>query len=156
MMAFWCALGAALSAIRRRAGWTAFLLVRALAGAYAFIASATRGGLVAVPVLIALAALALVRRDHGRLLPTGTVVLVAAVTLVVMLLPAGQITERRFDEAFAEWHAYSEQGDATNNVGSRMEVWTADRVNPFVVQLANTHNQFIKVWLHQSTLCRTV
>jgi O-antigen ligase len=180
VMAFWCVLGAALSAIQRRLGWTVCLLIGALAGAYAFIAAATRGGLVAVPILIVLAALALVRREHGRLLLAGAVLLVAGVTLVVTVLPAGHTTERRFDEAFAEWHAYSQQDNAANNVGSRLEAWKAalisiperpllgwghpdydahlseliraGRVNRFVSTLANTHNQFIEIWLHQGTL----
>lgn len=180
MMAFWCLLGAAQAAIQRRAGWTALLMAGALAGTYAFIAAATRGGLVAVPFLAVLAALALVRRGHRRMLLGGAVLLVAAVTLVVTMLPAGQTVERRIDETVAEWHAYSQQGDAANNVGSRLEAWKAalisiperpllgwghpaysahldelieaGRVQPFVASLSNTHNQFIELWLHQGTL----
>jgi O-antigen ligase len=88
--------------------------------------------------------------------------------------------ERRLDETLAEWHAYSQQGDATNNVGSRLEAWKAalisvperpllgwghteynahvdelidaGRIKPFVAALSNTHNQFIELWLHQGTL----
>ncbi|MGB6008148.1 O-antigen ligase family protein [Castellaniella sp.] len=180
MMAFWCVLGAALSAIRHRMAWAGFLLIGALAGTYAFIAAATRGGLVAVPVLLVLAALALARRGHGRRLLAGAALLAVAVTLAVTLLSAGKITERRFDEAFAEWQAYSQGGDATNNVGSRLEAWRAalisipdrpllgwghpeynahlgeliqaGRANRFVATLSNTHNQFIEIWLHQGTL----
>jgi len=180
VMAFWCLLGAAQAAIQRRAGWTALLMAGALAGAYAFIAAATRGGLVAVPFLAVLAALALVRRGHRRVILGGAALLVAAVTLVVTMLPAGHTVERRFDEAFAEWHAYSQQGVVTNNVGSRLEAWKAalisiperpllgwghgeygahldglieaGQVKPFVATLANTHNQFIELWLHQGTL----
>ncbi|WP_323017831.1 O-antigen ligase family protein [Castellaniella sp.] len=180
MMTFWCVLGAALSAIQRRRGWAAFLLIGALAGAYAFIAAATRGGLVAVPVLMVLAGWALIRREHARQVLAGAALLVVAITLVVTLLPAGQVTERRVDEAFSEWHAYSQHADATNNVGARLEAWKAalisipDRpllgwehadyqaqlqtliqagqVDPFVETLSNTHNQFIEIWLHQGTL----
>lgn len=180
MMAFWCVLGATLFAIRRRPGGMVFLLIGALAGAYAFIASATRGGMVAIPVLIVLAALTLVRRGHHRQLLAGAALLTVAVTLVVVLSPAGQLAERRFNEAFAEWQSYSQQGNATNNVGARLEAWKAalisipnrpllgwghqeydahldtmvqeNRTPPFVATLSNTHNQFIEIWLHQGTL----
>jgi O-antigen ligase len=180
MLGFWCVLGASLHMAKRRWGWMALLLLGAAAGVYAFAAAATRGGLVAVPVLIVLAGLALVRRQHTRTLVPGLVVLLAALVFIVALLPAGQIAERRVNEAFAEWHAYSQQGDATNNVGSRLEAWKAAIISipkkpllgwghadydaqlkelvhtgqtpPFVATLANTHNQFIEIWLHQGTL----
>ncbi|WP_345796614.1 O-antigen ligase family protein [Castellaniella sp. MT123] len=180
IMAFWCLLGAALMAIRHRLGWTALLLAGSLAGVYAFIASATRGGLVALPIMIILAAVVLIRREHVRVVLVGCGLLIVAITLAFTLLTAGQIAEGRFGEALSEWQAYSQQGDATNNVGSRLEAWKAalisipdrpllgwsytdydahlqtliqaGRVKPFVGTLSNTHNQFLEVWLHQGTL----
>ncbi|MGB3837189.1 O-antigen ligase family protein [Castellaniella sp.] len=180
LLGFWCVLGAALFTAQQRWIWAALLLLGATAGVYAFAAAATRGGLVAVPVLLVLAGLCLVRRQHARTLIPALVVLLAALVFVVALLPAGQIAERRVNEAFAEWQAYSQQGDATNNVGSRLEAWKAALISipkkpllgwghadydaqlkelvstgqtpPFVATLANTHNQFIEIWLHQGTL----
>lgn len=181
LMAFWCLLGAALMAIRHRIGWTALLLAGALAGTYAFITAATRGGLVALPILFVLAAVVLIRREHARLVLTGFAVIVVAVTLAFTLLTAGQVAESRFSDTFSEWRAYSQQGQTEeNNVGSRLEAWKAalisiperpllgwsytdydthlgtlvqaGRVNPYVVELSNTHNQFLEIWLHQGTL----
>ncbi|MGB3705255.1 MAG: O-antigen ligase family protein [Castellaniella sp.] len=179
-MAFWCLMGAALAAIQRRWTWTALLLAGALAGTYAMIASASRGSLVALPILTALAAIALLRRAHLRPLLTGAAILAAATTLVLATLPASQIAENRYAAALNEWQAYSQQGDATNNVGSRLEAWkaalisipeqpllgwghaqyrdhlqeliAAERIAPFVGTLSNTHNQFIEIWLHQGSL----
>lgn len=181
MMGFWCLMGAALAAIQRRRAWTALLLAGALTGIYAMIASASRGSLVALPILAVLAAVALLRRAHLRPLLAGVAILAAATAIVLASLPAGRIAESRYAAALDEWHAYSQQGVVTdNNVGSRLEAWKAalisipeqpllgwgheqydahlqeligaGRIAPFVGTLANTHNQFIEIWLHQGSL----
>ncbi|WP_368646577.1 O-antigen ligase family protein [Castellaniella ginsengisoli] len=179
-MGFWSLMGAALAAIQRRWAWSALLLAGALAGLYAMIAAATRGSLVALPVLLVLAAVALLRRAHLRPLLAGIALLAAAAAIALAVLPAGQIAESRYAAALDEWRAYSQQGDASNNVGSRLEAWKAalisiperpllgwghaqydahlqtlieaERVAPFVGTLSNTHNQFIEIWLHQGSL----
>lgn len=180
-MGFWSLMGAALAAIRRR-WWcgAALLLAGSLAGIYAMIASASRGSLVALPILLVLAAVALLRRTHLRPLLAGVAILAAAAAIALSVLPAGHIAESRYGAALDEWHAYSQRGDATNNVGSRLEAWKAalisiperpllgwghaqydahlreligaGRVAPIVGTLANTHNQFIEIWLHQGSL----
>ncbi len=68
-------MGAALAAIRRRWAWTALLMAGALAGTYAMLAAATRGSLVALPILAVLAAVALLRRARLRPLLAGTAIL---------------------------------------------------------------------------------
>lgn len=179
-MAFWCLMGAALAAILRRWAWAALLLAGTLAGSYAMIASASRGSLVALPILAILAAIALLRRAHLRPLLAGVAILATAATILLAALPGGNIAESRYAAALDEWHAYSQQGDATNNVGSRLEAWKAalisiperpllgwghaqynthlqeligtGRIAPFVGTLSNTHNQFIEIWLHQGSL----
>ncbi|MGB3423209.1 MAG: O-antigen ligase family protein [Castellaniella sp.] len=179
-MGFWCLMGAALAATQRRWAWTALLLAGSLAGTYAMIASASRGSLVALPILAILAAIALLRRVHLRPLLGGVAILVAATAIVLATLPVGHFAESRYAAALDEWHAYSQQGDATNNVGSRLEAWkaalisiperpllgwghaqynthlqdliSAGRIAPFAGTLSNTHNQFIEIWLHQGSL----
>lgn len=179
-LAFWCLMGAALAAFGRRWGWTALLLAGSLAGLYAMMAAATRGSLVALPILLVLAAIALLRRAHLRPLLAGIAILAAAAAIALSTLPIGHIAESRYAAALDEWHAYTQQGDATNNVGSRLEAWKAalisiperpllgwgheqydahlqelieaGRVAPFVGTLANTHNQFVEIWLHQGGL----
>uniref|UniRef100_UPI00334024D9 O-antigen ligase family protein n=1 Tax=Castellaniella defragrans TaxID=75697 RepID=UPI00334024D9 len=188
LMAFWCFMGAVLAGQRRRHAWAVFLLAGTLAGAYAFIASATRGGLVALPILVILAAAALLqpRRAHPlalrhTMMVAGGVAVVAAGAAAVMIaLPSGQIAEGRYTHAMTEWRAYAQEGDARNNIGSRLEAWKsalisiperpllgwghkeydaqiqrlieAERIHPFVATLANTHNNFIEVWLRQGSL----
>lgn len=179
-MAVWCLLGACLVGAQRRPAWTGLLLVGALAGVYAFIASATRGAMVALPVLTILLLVAVVRRKHLHIIVAACIALAVAITLLLTLTPAAQVAERRYDEASTEWHNYVKKGDATNNVGSRLEAWKAalisipekpllgwghedykaqvehlvdsGRVAPFAAMLANTHNNFIEIWLHQGSL----
>src|SRR5690606_17035004 len=116
----------------------------------------------------------------GGGLLAGIAILAAAAAITLSVLPAGHIAESRYAAALDEWHAYTQQGDATNNVGSRLEAWKAalisiperpllgwgheqydahlqelieaGRVAPFVGTLANTHNQFVEIWLHQGGL----
>lgn len=179
-MAVWCLLGAILTGAQRRRAWTALLLVGALAGAYAFIASATRGAMVALPVLALLLLVALLRRKHLRVIIAVCAALAIAIVLLLLLTPAPQVAERRYNEALTEWRNYTQDGDATNNVGSRLEAWKAalisipekpllgwshadydeqlghlvetGRIAPFTATLSNTHNNFIEVWLHQGVL----
>src|SRR5690606_4581966 len=98
-------------AVHRRPAWAVFLLAGALAGIYAFIASATRGGLVAVPIFAVLAAVALLRRQYLRPLMAGCAVLVAGAAIVMTALPVGQIAEGRYASAMAEWDAYIQDGN---------------------------------------------
>ncbi|WP_103035928.1 O-antigen ligase family protein [Castellaniella caeni] len=181
LMGFWCLLGAVLGALQRRFAWAGFLLLGALAGCYAFIASATRGGLVAIPLLVVLAGAALLRRETIKPVLAGLAVLVVGVGVILAALPGGQMAESRYSGAVTEWQSYTQQGRVSSNtVGPRLEAWKAalksiperpllgwghpeytrhldsliaqGRANPFVATLANTHNQFIELWLHQGTL----
>lgn len=178
LMGFWCLMLAVLAALRQRRLLAVLLLAAGLAGAYAVIASATRGSLVALPGCALLAAIALLRRRYLRLVLVGSAVTVAALAIVFATLPAGKVAEGRYDNAFTEWQQYTQAGVvADNNVGSRLAAWKAalasiperpllgwghaeyeahlqeliraGRADPFVATLANTHNQFIEVWLHQ-------
>ncbi|MHA3904142.1 O-antigen ligase family protein [Castellaniella sp. WN] len=179
-LAFWSLMGTALAAIQRCWGWAALLLAGALAGTYAMIAAVTRGSLIALPILLILAGMTLLHRAHLRLLLVGIAILTAAVALMLATLPIGQITEGRYTAALAEWHAYNQQHKASSSVGARLEAWkaalisipdrpvlgwgqaqydthlqdliAAGRIAPFTNTLANTHNQFLEVWLHQGIL----
>lgn len=179
-LAFWSLMGATLSAIQQRWGWAALLLAGALAGIYAMIAAVTRGSLVALPILLILASISLLRRAHLRPLLTGIAILVAATAFMLDTLPIGQITEGRYTAALAEWHAYNQQHEASSSVGARLEAWkaamisipdrpilgwghaqydthlqaliAAERIAPYISTLSNTHNQFLEVWLHQGIL----
>lgn len=179
-MAVWCLLGGWWAGAQRRLGWTVLMLAGALAGAYAFIAAATRGGLVALPVLAVLIAIALLKREHLRAIVAACIALAAATMVLFTLLPSSQFAEGRYADTVTEWHNYMEKGDASNNVGSRLEAWKAalisipekpllgwghadyevqaqhladtGRVNSVGANLSNTHNNFIEIWLHQGAL----
>lgn len=179
-LAFWSLMAAALATIQRRWGWATLLLAGALAGIYAMVAAVTRGSLIALPILLILASITLLRRAHPRLLLTGIAILVTTVALILATLPIGQITEGRYTAALAEWHAYNQQHEASSSVGARLEAWKAalisipdrpvlgwghaqydthlqdliiaGRIAPYTGTLSNTHNQFLEVWLHQGTL----
>lgn len=180
-MGFWCLMAAAWAAIRGRRIWAVVMLLSGLAGGYAVIASATRGSLLAVPFLVVLAAIALLRRPHLRPLLAGIAVVLVGLSIVLAMMPAGQFADGRYIGAFTEWQEYSRQGEVANNtVGPRLEAWKAaflsiperpilgwghlqydahlrdliaqKRVDPFVDTLSNTHNNFLEIWLHQGTL----
>jgi O-antigen ligase len=180
-MGFWCLMAAAWAAIRGRRGWAVLLLLSGLAGGYAMVASATRGSLLAVPFLVVLATIALLRRRHLRPLLAGGAVVLVGLAIVLAMMPAGKFADGRYIGALTEWQEYSDQGEVANNtVGPRLEAWkaaflsiperpilgwghlqydahlrdliAAGRVNPFVDTLSNTHNNFLEIWLHQGTL----
>src|SRR5690606_41290620 len=90
-LAFWCLMGAALAAFGRRWGWTALLLAGSLAGLYAMMAAATRGSLVALPILLVLAAIALLRRAHLPPLLAGIAILAAAATIALPPRPTAHL-----------------------------------------------------------------
>lgn len=179
-MAFWCLMGACLAVSRRRSGWAMLLAVGTMAGIYAFIASATRGGLVAIPVFAVLAAIALLRREHLRRLCIGGAIVITCMYIVLATTPVGEVATNRYAGAIAEWNSYTQENNAHNDVGLRLEAWKAalisipqrpilgwsyadyeqqiqhlaatGQMDPYAVKLANTHNNFIEVWLHQGIL----
>lgn len=179
-LAFWSLMGATLAAIRQRWGWATLLLAGALAGIYAVVAAVTRGSLIALPILLILAGITLLSRAHLRLLLAGIAILSTAVALMLATLPIGQITGSRYADALDEWRAYNQQHKAASSVGARLDSWkaalisipdrpvlgwgqaeydthlqnliTVGRIAPYTGTLANTHNQFLEVWLHQGTL----
>lgn len=180
-MAFWCLVAAAWLAIRSRPLMAFLCLLAGLAGCYAMIAAATRGSLIAIPIMIVLAMIALVRRVHLRPLLVGGALALAAITVALTLLPAGKLADGRYSAALIEWQKYTQQGEVANNtVGPRLEAWraalisiperpflgwghpeyeahldkliSAGEVDPFIATLANTHNNFLEVWLHQGSL----
>lgn len=179
-MSFWCFMLAALAAIRRKPAWCFALIIGTLAGLYAMMASATRGSLVAIPIFVILASIALWQRRHIRVMAGGLAILAAAVVIGLSTLSVGQNADERYADVLTEWQQYTQFGDATNNVGSRLEAWkaalisipehpflgwgyeaydahlqeliAAGRIDPFVATLSNTHNNFIEVWLHQGTI----
>ncbi len=180
-MGFWCLMAAAEAAIRGRRVWAVLLLLSGLAGEYAVIASATRGSLLALPVMAVLGGIALFRRRHLRPLLAGGAAVLVMLVIIFSVLPVGKIADSRYTGAFTEWQEYSRLGEVANNtVGPRLEAWKAafvsiperpilgwghlqydahlrdliavGRVNPFVDTLSNTHNNFLEIWLHQGTL----
>lgn len=180
-MGFWSLMGTVWMARQRRFGWAALMLLGALGGSYTFIASATRGGLIAIPLLLGLAATALLRRETLKPVLAGVAVLALGVVVMLAALPGGKVAEDRYSDAVTAWRDYTQQGEVANNtVGPRLEAWKAalisiperpllgwghpeydahleeliqaGRVDPFISTLANTHNQFLEVWLHQGSL----
>lgn len=181
LIAFWCLMLAMLAARQERFAWSAFLLCGSIAGGYAFMASATRGGLVAVPILAVLAGCTLYRKGQARaLLLAALAAVVIGALILAAASPVRQLVERRYAESISEWQAYTDSGQSANNIGARLEAWraalgsipqhpilgwghadydahlqtlvTAGQADPIVAQLSNTHNNFIEVWLHQGIL----
>ncbi|MER1940096.1 O-antigen ligase family protein [Castellaniella sp. FW104-16D08] len=179
-MTFWAALGAYWAGSRGRFAWMGLMAVAALCGLYAVLASATRGSWIALPIMLVLPAIAVLRRRHLRRVFAASIVIIVAAMVVFATVPVGEMAAARYAGAVEEWDAYVIRDDATNNVGLRIEAWKAallsiaerpllgwgqqeystqldhliqsGRVDPAILVLANTHNNFIEVWLHQGSL----
>lgn len=178
MMAIFCA--AALAGgdrLFRRAGlWRPALLVGVLCGSYASVMSGARGGWVAIPFVILVFCTAYLRRSNLKWAVAVLLGMVVAGAAAVSTVP---IIKERFVLAIEDVQMYR-QGDTASSLGARFEVWRALSViipqKPYmgwsnaaydaekrrmvdsgefgsaVTDLANTHNTFLEVWVHQGLL----
>ncbi|NGM86024.1 O-antigen ligase family protein [Parapusillimonas sp. SGNA-6] len=177
MMGLLCAIGIFwMSGGHRKAQkWRVALSIGTLAGLYCSVASATRGGWVAIgPVVLLLCIAFLNKKNMRRAFVAGALFLITLSTLFA--IPESTV-RLRYDEAINEIANYAELRDATTSIGARLEAWHAaalsipkkpilgwseseyrtemeglvarERLDPFVLTLANSHNNFIEVWLFQ-------
>lgn len=175
LLGIFCAAGLVWAYHRKKTTWRtlslALLLLGAASGFYTSIASGSRGGWVAVPVVMVLFAVSLTPAKHkGKLLATATV----SVLLATAALSSLTSVQSRYHEAASDITAY-EQGNRSTSLGLRLSIWqaatnmiaerplsgwgdhgyhqelengvNAGRYYPEVLQVANTHNNYLEVWL---------
>jgi len=155
--------------------WKIALCVAFVSGLYVSLLSGSRGGWLAIPIILLIFLVAFVRRAKMRTVAAG-----GALLLGVLLLAGISMREEvtaRYDMAVSEVQAYIVHGNAETSVGVRLEAWRAAlaniaekpilgwsykdydarlhelaaerRADIAVTTLANTHNNFLEVWLYQ-------
>jgi len=158
--------------------WKIALCMGFLSGLYVSLLSGSRGGWLALPVAFAIFLAAFLRRDRLKAIALGTLLLLTAVAIAGISL-RDEIAVR-YDAAVTEVDDYASNGNAATSVGLRLEAWRTAirniaerpllgwsyreydaRLNQLaaekeadisVTTLANTHNNFLEVWLHQGLL----
>lgn len=175
VMAVFCA--AALFSIRegfaRAAFWRAALGVGVITGLYASIISGSRGGWVAMPVIVVLFCVSLINKKNARAVCMSAVAVMASLLILAVSVPS---VKQRYDEAVSDIHRYR-QGDFATSLGGRFAIWDAavelikekplmgwseedyearrdqlikeGEAKPVVGLLANTHNSFLEILLFQ-------
>jgi O-antigen ligase len=158
--------------------WACMLGLGVVAGLYSCVASETRGAWIAVPPVAVIFCVAFGRRrDLWRLLGAGLAV-VAVLAAVFVMVPDQGLKARSF-EAVREVQMYLQERNSGTSVGARLEMWrmaienipkkpllgwnyeqyeaevrretVENKADPFVSTLANTHNNYLEVWLHQGS-----
>ncbi|WP_298288365.1 O-antigen ligase family protein [Thiomonas sp.] len=119
--AFGLGLHAGRPASVRALAWPAAALLAAAAGLYASVASGSRGGWIAIPVLIALAAML-----HRGRLPARTLITAALALLLAAALAAASVPEirGRIGLIFSNLHAF-DHGNEDTSIGIRFQLWKA-------------------------------
>lgn len=155
--------------------WITALLLGAVAGVYASVASGSRGGWLALGPVVLVFAAALVTRRNAARSALGAAVL-AAILAAMWMMPDSTVRQR-YDEAITEVSSYVQENDPRSSIGGRLEMWRAaaisiperpllgysraeypehlqtliaqDRVAPYAAELVNTHNNYLEVWLFE-------
>jgi len=158
--------------------WRIALSVGFLSGMYVSLLSGSRGGWLALPLALVIFIVAFFRKDRVRAIIVSVALVVIAVTAAGVSLR--EEIAFRYDAAVAEINEYALNGNASTSVGSRLGAWRvaiesiAERpligwsykdydtylsllakkkeVDSSVTALANTHNNFLEIWLHQGLL----
>ncbi|MCI2807815.1 O-antigen ligase family protein [Eoetvoesiella caeni] len=151
------------------------LAVGFLAGLYTSILSGSRGGWLAIPLVIVLLCIAFLKRKGLKQTIISIVLVIAALGVVFTALQDKVIA--RYDIAVIQINDYAQHRDANTSVGIRLEAWRAAVINiaerpilgwsykdyaarlqelaaekktsQSITELANTHNNYLEVWLHQ-------
>jgi O-antigen ligase len=101
-----------------------------VSGLYASIASGTRGGWIAIPLLLVLALVAI--RRTGRTVALG--VLVMSLATLAALIAVSERLRTRVTTAIEGWRQFDSPGTADEPIGIRLELWHAAieifRANP--------------------------
>lgn len=158
--------------------WRIALLVGAAAGGYSSLASGSRGGWLALAPVALLFCIAFLNKKNIKQAMLGVLVSVAG--MGALLTMPDSTVRARYELAVQEVTNYVSLNEATSSIGGRLEAWRAagiliqerpllgwsvqdyheelarlvasNQVDPFVLELANTHNNYLEVWLTQGLL----
>jgi O-antigen ligase len=161
----------------RRWEFRILLLAGCVGGFYCSIASGSRGGWLALPPVLLLFCIAFLNRTHIWKVLGGSLL---AISLSVFVITPESTILSRVNEAALEVSHYVSGKDTQTSIGGRLEAWRAALLNipdrpilgwsheayktqlnsqvaaglldPYVVTLANSHNNFLEAWLFQGIL----
>ncbi|HUH59123.1 MAG TPA: O-antigen ligase family protein, partial [Candidimonas sp.] len=159
--------------------WQAVLLLGCGAGVYVSVASGSRGGWLALAPVSVLFCIAFLNRQNWRKATIATA-LAAAVLGGVFVAPQDSYVRARYDEAVRETGNYLTEENVETSIGGRLEAWRgaaiaipkkpllgwshADyaaelrymvqtkQLRPYVLELVNTHNNYLQAWLFQGAV----
>ncbi|MGE0072349.1 MAG: O-antigen ligase family protein [Thiomonas sp.] len=101
--------------------WPAAALLAAAAGLYASILSGSRGGWVAIPLFVVLAAVFNRSALHARTVLVAALAMLLAVSLAAIAVPE---TRQRIELVFSNLHAF-DHGNEDTSIGIRFQLWKA-------------------------------
>jgi len=153
--------------------WRIACAIGALCGVYTSLASASRGGWLAVPFILIIFALAFINRRNIKYAAGVAGVVIVALVIAAFSIPT---IEERYDQAVSDITLY-EAGQPNTSLGLRFDMYkslsaiipqkpwlgwsTADYaaeqhrlveekfVSPVILDMANTHNTFLELWVFQ-------
>jgi O-antigen ligase len=159
--------------------WQVALLLGCGAGVYVSVASGSRGGWLALAPVFVLFCIAFLNRQNWRQATIATA-LVAAVLGGVFVAPEDSYVRARYDEAVQETGNYLTEQNIETSIGGRLEAWRGaaiaipqkpllgwshsdyaaelrymvqtKQLRPYVLELVNTHNNYLQVWLFQGAV----
>jgi len=160
--------------------WRCVLALGVLGGAYTSLASGSRGGWIALPVIVIIFLVAFISRSNVKPAIITLVALAVAAVAVAFSVPK---VKHRYDLAIQDVQKY-EQGNADTSIGSRFAIWQASikmiaerplagwgdkefrpeqrrlvankQAKPVILELANTHNNYLELWVHQGVFAVAV
>lgn len=156
--------------------WQAALLMGCGAGVYVSVASGSRGGWLALAPVFVLFCVAFLNRQNWRQATIATA-LAATVLGGAFVVPEDSYVRIRYDEAVQETDNYLTKENVETSIGGRLEAWRGaaiaipqkpllgwshsdyaaqlrymvqtKQLRPYVLELVNTHNNYLQVWLFQ-------
>lgn len=165
---FWAATQA-----RHARRWQFALALGAVAGGGISVISGSRGGWIALPLVLALFLVAFLNRQN---LARAVGVLLALCVGLAVLLGTVPSLKTRYDQAVSDVQQF-DNGVADTSIGARLALWDAlfvmipqkpilgwsekdyelelerlvaeKKASPVVLQLANTHNNYLELWVFQ-------
>lgn len=153
--------------------WRCVLALGVLGGAYASLASGSRGGWIALPAVVVIFLVAFIDKRNVKLTIITLAVLAVAAATVAVNVPT---IKHRYDRAILDVQQY-EEGNADTSIGARFAIWQATvkmiaekpitgwgnreyraeqerlvankEAQPIILELANTHNNYLELWVFQ-------
>ncbi|MBV6304451.1 O-antigen ligase family protein [Candidimonas humi] len=177
MMGVLCLAALVWYGMQGRRAWQAFMAIGLLGGVYTSIASGSRGGWLAVAPVAVIFCIAFLHRRNVKRVLAWLLALCVGIGVLSVSVPS---IESRYDQAVSEVQQYQEDRDADTSLGARFEMWRAlakiipekpwlgwgvkdfharmqalvdsGQARPVVLFLANTHNNYLELWVFQGLL----